>query len=102
MEEIIHKLEKQFIGIGEVKGYEFIQMGENNEGYIYKVKGETVDHYEVFKKKTSPICIDFEARIYSEANTKEMYPKANSFGIWAWTYKSRERAINKLKELEND
>lgn len=90
------KLPTEFTGKGEVRGFHFTKTFENNKGYVYRVGTETHNHFEVFYKKQSPICIDFKKRIYSETDFKETYPKANSFGVWAWTVNSLDKGIEKL------
>lgn len=92
---MIHKLDLRFIGKGEVKGFDFMQMAESDDYYVYRVQNGHSRYYEYFKKKTVPICIDFEKRIYSETEFKEVYPKAKDFGIWAWTTKNFRDALNK-------
>jgi len=99
----IEKLEKQFTGTGEVKDFTFSQVLESENCYVYEVKqGEDCDnaHYEVFNKIISPKCIDFAKKIYSETEFKESYPKANHFGLVAWTYRDYNKAKSKLNELE--
>ena len=94
------KLEKEYIGVGEVKGYSFQLTDEaKNIGYIYMVSNDVEVHFEVFQHKETPLLIDFENRIYSETQTKVRYPKANDFGVWAWTYKRHKKAVEKLNEL---
>jgi len=90
------ELEKEFIGKGQVKGFKFTQVKKTEFGYIYKVDTKHTIMYEVFKRKENSRynCIS--------------YPTNKSFGIWAWTYKSLDNAINKLeyisirKEVNND
>jgi hypothetical protein len=90
------KLEKQFKGKGEVKDFKFTKVEETERGYIYKVNDS---YYEVFKKKTAPICLDFETRTYSADTVKEIYPKSNDFGAWAWAYNCILKANKRLHEL---
>jgi hypothetical protein len=96
----IEKLPNSFEGKGEVKGYSFEKVFENEIGYVYQVKEGNHIHYESFKKKIVPICIDFEKRIYSETDFKEVYPKKNDFGTWAWTKMEINSAISKLTQNE--
>lgn len=96
----IKLLPKQFTGIGEVSSFNFTQVYNSQFTYIYKVGCENAN-YEVFERKNSPVCIDFEKRIYSETEFKETYPKANSFGVWAWTFKSLEKAFEKAHEIDD-
>lgn len=99
----IEKLDKQFTGTGEVKGFTFSQVLESENCYVYEVKQdedcENV-HYEVFKKLISPKCIDFAKKVYSETEFKETYPKSNQFGLVAWNSSDYNKAENKLIELE--
>lgn len=96
----IQPLPKEFIGTGEVKGMMFNQVFASKERYIYEVKQEDTPtpHYEVFDRKTTPICIDFENRVYSETEHKEVYPKSKDFGVWAWTFNNLQTAKDKLNE----
>ena len=97
---LIHKLEDSFIGIGEVKGFEFTKVAETNSGYVYCVRtSDKSHHYEVFKKRKTPICIDFENKIYSETDFKEVYPNSKQFGISAWSVKNYETALERLNGL---
>ena len=70
---MIDKLPLKFDGKGEVKGYSFEQVMETDSGYAYRVSDESSTHYEVFKKKTTFKCIDFEKRIFSDTEKKEVY-----------------------------
>lgn len=90
------KLENRFEGKGEVKGFLFTKEFENEAGYVYKVDTGKGNHFEAFHKKTTPICIDFEKRIYSETDEKEVYPKSKDFGVWAWSVGSLEKGIERL------
>ena len=96
----IHKLEHSFDGKGEMKGYRFECVGERPSGYLYKVSGENGDkHYEVFVKKSVPVCLDFENRVYSETEFKETYPKSKDFGVWAWNVQTYKRGMVILETL---
>jgi len=101
---MIQELEKEFIGTGKVRGFKFKQINQTKNGYIYEVKaGKT--YYEVFKRKQTPVCIDFVKRIYSETDFKVSYPKENSFGTWAWTCESIEEVeekLNSFNEIKED
>lgn len=91
------KLPLKFEGIGEVKGFVFKQVKESEFGYVYEVENGDKPYYEVFKKKTAPICIDFTKRIYSETEFKEVYPNAKQWGITAWSVPSLASAFDLLK-----
>ena len=96
---MIQKIEKEFIGLGEVKGVHFKQIAESDKGYIYARKDGNVISYEVFLKQTVAKCIDFEKRIYSESERKEVYPKSKDFGVWAWSYHDINKAGDKLSSF---
>lgn len=99
---MINLLEKNFFGTGEVKEFEFNQIRSTVSAYLYEVKQNDGNiHFEVFKRKNAPMCIDFENRIYSETDFKEIYPKSNDFGVWAWTFKSYFKSLELLNILEN-
>lgn len=97
---MVKKLDSIIEGIGETKGFVFIQVLEYENGYIYKVETGKSKHYEAFHKKETPLCIDFEKRIYSETEKKEVYPKAKDFGVWAWTCKTLDKAKERLSLIE--
>ena len=98
---MIRQLEKTFIGTGEVKDYIFNQIESSEAGYIYHVKTESSEHFEVIRIKLSPVCIDFENRIYSEEDFKETYPKSNHFGDWAWCTNNKDKAYEIFAGLKN-
>ena len=83
-------LPKQFPGRGEVKGYLFTQIRQTDKTFIYEVSSGDRKHYEVFKKKLNHrfACVS--------------YPTSKAFGIWAWTYMSLERALEKFEKLNAD
>jgi hypothetical protein len=94
------ELEKQFIGIGEVKGFKFTRIMYTEHVNLYKVESNEGNiHFEVFKRKFTPVCIDFENRVYSDTEFKENYPKAKDFGKWAWCINDYKKAENKYNEL---
>jgi hypothetical protein len=95
----IEELPELFIGTGEVKGFKFSQVKKHESVYIYQVDVEGKFHFEVFERKLSQKCIDFKNRVYSETESKEIYPKAKNFGIWAWTYPTYQQALGKFREM---
>jgi len=102
--EII-KLPKHFKGKGEVKNFDFEQVKSGVNAYLYQVSKGQSKWYEVFKKTYAPICIDFDKRIYSENQKKEVYPKAKLFGVIAWCLDSKKSAIelfNKIEKKQNE
>ncbi|RXP46865.1 hypothetical protein EC396_13370 [Lutibacter sp. HS1-25] len=89
------ELKKEFLGIGEVKGYKFTQIRQTSQAFIYEVSFGEGKHYEVFKR-----------RINSRFGCVS-YPSSKGFGIWAWTYNELDKAIEKFnqlngKEAQND
>lgn len=99
---MVIRLKKEFTGKGEVSPFKFRQIRCTTTAYLYKVyENGTKSHYEVFKRKTTPLCIDFENHIYSDTKFKELYPRSNAFGVWAWTCKSLVDALNKLNQIES-
>jgi hypothetical protein len=97
---MIKELELEFIGTGDVRGFNFIQMQSSPNGYLYSVDpGEGNIHFEVFTRKTTPLCIDFEKHIYSEVDSKVCYPSTNSFGVNAWCITNYNEAVTKFNSL---
>jgi len=97
---MLQLLENQFTGTGEVKEFVFTQLASNDTHYLYEVNTGTNSHYEVFERRSSPICLDFANRTYSETDFKELYPKSNAFGVWAWTYGNLDMAQEKFKSFQ--
>jgi hypothetical protein len=81
----IKELRTEFTGKGEVKGYYFTQILKSDNAYIYAVDGGK--YYEVFKRKVN--------RRFSQVS----YPNSKSFGIWAWTCKSYDKALERFEKL---
>jgi hypothetical protein len=93
-------LEEEFTGKGKQKGYNFKQLYVSENVYMYEKRHEQGGlMYEVFERRKSPVCIDFEKRIYSETDFKETYPKAEAFGNWAWTTGSLKKACKYFNEF---
>ncbi len=84
MAEETRLLEAKFTGKGEVKGYKFNRIKENDTVYLYEVDGR---YYEVFKRTVN--------KLY---NT-ETYPSSKQFGRIGWTYQTKEAALKKFKKL---
>lgn len=94
------KLTNVIIGTGEVSGITYHKHKETPKAYMYiAISDEGSIHYEVFEKRVTPICINFENRIYSNTDFKEVYPKAKDFGIWAFTKNNIDQAISKLESI---
>lgn len=86
--EPIKKLPEQFTGRGEIKRFKFTLICMTEKGFCYEVtQSGIIPHYEVFLRKLN---LRFAC---------ESYPTAKAFGIWAWTYKNRDEALNKLNKL---
>lgn len=101
----IEYLYDEFEGGGEMKGYKYKKIENNTYAYIFEVKNiedEDIVFYEVIKRRIVPLCIDFNNRIYSETEYKEVYPNANKFGDEGFIYKSLEKAINKFNKIYDD
>ena len=81
------QIEKTFIGKGEVKGFSFTQIQQNDYAYIYEVDTGNGIHYEVFQH-----------RINKQFNCVS-YPRSKSFGVWAWSYNTKEDAYYKFQTL---
>tara|TARA_R110000823_G_scaffold221159_1_gene349665 strand:+ start:1024 stop:1290 length:267 start_codon:yes stop_codon:yes gene_type:complete len=84
------QLEKEFKGVGEVKGYSFKQI-TNIEGvlYVYEVKGVETTHYEVFK------------HVENKRFNCISYPRSPAFGVWAWTCGDSDSVLNKTHSIIN-
>jgi hypothetical protein len=71
------QLQKEFEGIGEVKGYSFKQIQEiKGVLYVYEVKGFGATHYEVFK------------HVENGRFNCVSYPRSTVFGVSAWSCSS--------------
>jgi len=96
-------LESDFKGEGEVKGFSFSRLLEGEKTYLYEVK-DTDEHvwYEVIKRFSTPIVIDFKKKILSNDTMRERYPKAKDFGSKGWSLLSLREAVIKFNEIENE
>ena len=86
-------LEKEFLGKGEVRGFEFKQVQKSNTAYVYEVNSGCSIYYEVFR------------RVVNTKRQKEVYPLAKHFSIWAWTqmnYESAKRKFNQLNTVNDE
>lgn len=92
MLEEVKKLPIEFIGKGEVKGFYFRQIKRGQKACLYEVTTQwNTVHYEIF-----------EIRVFLTPKTKqkyEAYPKANAFGVWAWTTSIYEKAVKKFETI---
>ena len=87
---MLRELPLEFIGTGEVRGFQFRQVSRTMFGYIYEVRvpGKEGSHYEVFRRMEN-------ARFGCVS-----YPKSKSFGAWAWCCDSLAKARERLKGFE--
>ena len=99
MEITIQELEKEFVGNGEAKNSNFKQIAKSEFAYIYEREKHGQITFEVFERKNSPICIDFDARLYSDTEFKETYPKGEVFGRLAWYCGTKEKAFYYFNEI---
>lgn len=98
---MIKELEDNFIGTGSVSGFKFKKLHQTELGYLYEVdSGDEDIHYEVFEKKISPICIDFDTRTYSKTEYKEVYPRDEDFGKTAFCCLEYKEALDRLNNFE--
>lgn len=95
----LEKLPTKLNGTGDVRGFKFTKINETDNAYLYEVNTNVSIHYEVFEKKITRRCIDFDKRLFSDTEFKEIYPKTNDFGIWTYTFKKLNNAIEKLKSI---
>jgi hypothetical protein len=82
------QLEKEFMGRGEVKGFKFTQLFASSAAFLYKVCSGSSERYEVFlrKENTQFECIS--------------YPSSKAFGVWAWSFQTLEKAIERYKLIQ--
>lgn len=77
-------------------GFTYIQYLKNEKAFIYAQWHEnTIVGYEVFLKK-----IGREKNIKGKViPPKVRFPNDEAFGYWAWTVKTRDRAIEKFIDI---
>ncbi len=84
----LKELPVEFVGRGEVRGFEFRQIMKSDKGYIYEVRQlELKPYYEVFR------------RIENHRFGCISYPGSSSFGITIWTAKTMADALERFKNL---
>ena len=102
---IMRKLASSFIGTGEMKGFSFTQIKNNEYAYLYEVRSLNDDNiildtwYEAFERRISKDCdrvFNGEIIHYESA---EIYPKSSVFGIWAFSINNYNKALLKFNEL---
>ena len=62
----------------------------------------TTKHYEIIKKRVVPKCLNFEQKLFSETEFKEVYPKAEAFGKEGFTATTLEKAFEIFENLEEE
>jgi hypothetical protein len=92
--EQITQLPEVIEGSGQFKGFTFTQVAKKQGVYLYRTGSGS---YHVFYAKTAKVCLDFEKRIYSETELKEVYPRPEDFGKWAWQIDDIDDAISKFE-----
>ena len=98
------KLEKEFIGIGEVRGFKFKMLFNNDKAFMYEVSCENEDGYtsrwyEVFERKVSKATDTIMNGVMVHFEEREVYPKSNSFGVCAWCINNYNMAKDKFDYL---
>lgn len=88
----IKLIREEFVGRGEVRGFLFSQRAKSEYAYIYEVQCVEggISHFEVFKRRVN------------QQFGNESYPGSKSFGFWAWTFSTFNRAYDKFEELNEE
>ncbi|MEA5109916.1 hypothetical protein SDC9_21026 [bioreactor metagenome] len=73
------------------KGDLFTRVFEKDDWYIYKRNYAGMEYYEVFMRKIIR-CVDFNTKIPT-GEYRELYPKDEHFGRWAWCCRTFEKAL---------
>lgn len=97
----VTKLPVEFTGTKEVKGFKFKQIEESNNCYIYEVTDESNKHYEVIRKLTAP-AYNFQLKASDYNKLHEFYPNSKHFGTSAWTFRSKDKAQEKVCNIEKN
>jgi hypothetical protein len=94
-------LEIEFEGKGEVLGTNFKQIEKSEKAFLYELtdKETGTKHFEVFERKIQKAGDITVAGVVVKHEEKEMYPKSNSFGKWAWCMTCFEKAKAKFNEI---
>jgi hypothetical protein len=91
------QLDTQFKGRASQKGWMFKQLVRSSRFAIYEKTSESTVTYEVIeirvKKATSAIFPDGRMVDYPE---QELYPRDEDFGLYGWTYGSKDTAETKF------
>jgi hypothetical protein len=84
-------------------GFNYTLICRGRRSFIYAQHvTPSVTYYEVFRLKiSSPKTIMMDGKkIVIEA--AERFPTNESFGVWAWSIRGLDKAMEKFKELENE
>lgn len=87
VDDTVKELPRSFIGIGEVRGFQFTQIKCSNSAFLFEVRAFRRKYYEIF-----------ERRINSQYGNVS-YPSAKAFGVWAWTTSSFEKAQEYFEQI---
>lgn len=99
--EII-KLEKEFVKKqldGHKHPVRFIQLEETDNAYLYKREIDAHVDYEVFIKRYKNKRALIDGELKNTGDKREIYPKTEEFGKFAWAFMKKDKAYMKLKEL---
>ena len=95
-------LQKQFIGKGTMKGFQFTQLLASDKAYLYQINvNDTLIYYEVFKARIAKgrtLIFDNREVIYEE---HIKYPSDEDFGKFAWCYNCLDKAIVKFNKINS-
>jgi hypothetical protein len=84
----LKELPINFMGRGEVRGFEFRQIAKSAQGYLYQVTQPGVPpHFEIFR------------RVENIRFGRISYPGSNSFGVWSWTAKDLASGLQRFENL---
>ncbi len=77
--------------------FDYTQVLRGERSCIYEKRDEgPVVYYEVFLIRIKPKRIIKGKKI----EAREWFPNDEAFGVWAWSYRVHDMALNKFRELE--
>lgn len=78
-------------------GFDYTCISRGIKSFVFsQAYTPNLAYYEVFKRRVSKECI-FHGKVIPE---RIAFPGNEDFGDWAWTFKSKEKAMQKFRELE--
>jgi hypothetical protein len=80
-------------------GITYTKKYDQNDILVYEREDEGSISFEVFIKKLTPICLDFQNRVYSTTEFKVKYPSNEDFGKTAWTAKTWEQVESRIQKI---